>query len=187
MQNALAAGVDGIEHFSGLTSEGPRIDDELLDEAARRNVYVGLTMGNDRAFHASMPAPPPTLAELMAQLGVTSFDQFYALQFADLTRLRQHGVSVITGVDSGMGPPKRHGNAWRTVGELMEAGYPVDEALAAATSLAAAACGLAGVTGRLAAGYAADILITDADLSQNISPLSRPREVLVRGTPVNLS
>ena len=124
MQNALAAGVDGIEHFSGLTSEGPRIDDQLLDEAARRNVYVCLTMGNDRAFHALMPAPPPPLAELMARLGVTSFDQFYALQFAVLTRLRQQGVAVITGVDSGMGPPKRHGNAWRTVGELMRGRLP---------------------------------------------------------------
>ena len=94
---------------------------------------------------------------------------------------------MITGVDSGMGPPKRHGNAWRTVGELIEGGYPVDEALAAATSLAAAACGLAGVIGRLAAGYAADLLITDGDLSQDISLLSRPREVLVRGTPADLT
>jgi imidazolonepropionase-like amidohydrolase len=187
MQNALAAGVDGIEHFTGLTSEGSRIDDELLDEAARRQVYVDLTMGNDRAFHAFLPAPPPALAELMARLGVTSFDQLYAARFVELTRLRQHGVAVITGVDSGMGPPKRHGNAWRTVGELMEGGYPADEALAAATSLAAAACGLAGVTGRLAEGYAADILITESDLSQNILLLSRPREVLVRGTPVDLT
>lgn len=187
MQNALAAGVDGIEHFSGLTPEGPRIDDQLLDEAARRNVYVGLTMGNDRALHASMPAPPPPLAALMARLGVTSFDQFYASRFAVLTRLRQHGVAVIAGVDSGMGPPKRHGNAWRAVGELVESGYPVDEALAAATSLAAAACGLAGETGRLAEGYAADILVTDGNLSQDISLLSRPREVLVRGTPADLT
>ena len=184
MQNALAVGVDGIEHFTGLTPEGSRTDDELLDEAARRRVYVDLTMGNDRALHAFMPAPPPPLAQLMARLGVTSFDQLYTSRFAELTRLRQHGVAVITGVDSGMGPPKRHGNAWRTVGELMEGGYPADEALAAATSLAAAACGLAGVTGRLAVGYAADLLLTDGDLSRDISLLSRPREVLVRGTPV---
>ena len=187
MQNALAAGVDGIEHFSGLTSGGARIDDEVLDEAARRHVYVDLTMGNDRDLHASMPAPPPPIAELMARLGVISFDQLYASQFAVLTRLRQHGVAVITGVDSGMGPPKRHGNAWRTVGELMEGGYPVEEALAAATAQAAAACGLAGQTGRLAAGYAADILVTDGDLAQDISLLSRPRQVLVRGTPVDLT
>ena len=91
MQNALAAGVDGIEHFSGLTSEGARIDDDLLDEVARRNVYVDLTMGNDRALHALMPAPPPSLAELMARLGVTSFDQLYASQ---LRRARRGSASM---------------------------------------------------------------------------------------------
>ena len=43
VQNALAAGVDGIEHFTGITSKGLRIDDELVDEVARRGVYVDLT------------------------------------------------------------------------------------------------------------------------------------------------
>lgn len=189
IENALAAGVDGIEHFSGLTAQGMRIEDALLEEAARRQVYVDLTMGNDRALHAALPALPalpPPLVALMARLGVTSFDQFYALQLAMITRLRQHGVPVITGVDSGMAPPKRHGNVWRAVGELREGGYPVADALAAATSRAAAACGIDQVTGRLAEGYVADILVTDGNLSEDISLLSRPRAVLVRGTSVDL-
>ena len=86
-----------------------------------------------------------------------------------------------------MGPMKRHGNAWRTVGELVEGGYPVAEALAAATSVAAEACALAGETGRLAEGYAADVLVVDGDLAQDLSLLSAPREVLVRGTAVDLT
>ena len=187
MLNALAAGVDGIEHFTGLTSEGPRIDDDLLDEVARQGVYVDLTTGNDRTLHARMPAPPPLFAELMARLGVTSFDAFYASRIGVFSRLRAHGVAVVTGVDSGMGPMKRHGNAWRTVGELVEGGYPGAEALAAATSVAAAACGLGGETGRLAEGFAADLLVVDGDLAQDLSLLSAPREVLVRGTPVDLA
>lgn len=187
MQNALAAGMDGIEHFTGLTREGPRIDDDLLDEVARRGVYVDLTMGSDRTLHALMPALPPPVAELMARLGITSFDAFYASWIGVLTRLREHGVAVITGVDSGMTPIKRHGNAWRTVGELVEAGYPVAEALAAATSVAAEACALAGETGRLAGGFAADVLVVDGDLVQDPSLLSAPREVLIRGTAVNLT
>jgi hypothetical protein len=48
----------------------------------------------------------------------------------------------VIGVDSGMGATKRHGNARRTMGELAEGGYPVPEALAAVTSVAAAAAGL---------------------------------------------
>ena len=51
----------------------------------------------------------------MASLGVTSFDAFYGSRIGVFGRLREHGVAVVTGVDSGMGPPKRHGNAWRTV------------------------------------------------------------------------
>jgi imidazolonepropionase-like amidohydrolase len=142
-------------------------------------VYVDLTMGNDRTFHALMPAPPPPLAELMARFGVASFDQFYTSRIGVFARLREHGVRVIAGVDSGMGPTKRHGNAWR--------GYLVPEALASATSLAAKACGLAAETGRLAPGYAADILVVDGDLAQDLSLLSRPRAVLVRGTPVDVA
>ena len=79
MQNALAARVDGIEHFTGLSSAGgAQIDDDLLGEVACRGVVMDLTMGNDRSIHALMSAPPPALAALMARFGVASFDEFYA-------------------------------------------------------------------------------------------------------------
>jgi imidazolonepropionase-like amidohydrolase len=187
MQNALAAGVDGIEHFSGLSfAGGAQIDDDLLDEVARRGVVVDLTMGNDRSLHALMPTPPPAFAALMARFGVASFDEFYATRIGLFTRLREHGVVVVTGVDSGMGPTKRHGNAWRAVAEMVDAGYPAAEALATATSLAADACGLASKTGRLAKGYTADVLIVDGDITSDITALSSPQEVLIRGTRVAL-
>ena len=186
IQNALAAGVDGIEHFTGLTADGPRFDDSLLDEVARRGVVVDLTMGNDRALHALMPDPPPPLAELMSRLGVRNFDEFYLMSIELFRRLRAHGVDVVTGVDSGLAPPKQHGNVWRTVGELVDAGYNVGEALTAATSGAAGACGLGHETGRLAAGYAADVLVVDGDLAGDPSLLGTPRAVLIRGEPVAL-
>jgi imidazolonepropionase-like amidohydrolase len=186
MQNALAAGVDGIEHFTGLTLDGVRLDDDLLDEVAHRGVYVDLTLGNDRAVHSLMHTLPPPLLELMARLGMTSFDELYVSRIGVFSRLREHGIAVVAGVDSGMGPAKRHGNAWRTVVELGEGGYPAAEALAAATSVAADACGLTGETGRLAEGYAADILVVEGDLTQDLSLLSTPRETLIRGTRVDL-
>jgi imidazolonepropionase-like amidohydrolase len=144
-------------------------------------------MGSDRSVHDLMPAPPPSLAKLIAGLGVTTFDEFYALRMGLFPRLRDHGVVVVSGVDSGMAPFKRHGSVWRTVGEMVEGGYPAAEALAAATSRAAEACGLAGVTGRLARGYAADLLVVDGDPADDPSVLGRPREVLVRGVPVDLA
>jgi imidazolonepropionase-like amidohydrolase len=186
IRNALAAGVDGIEHFSDLTPEGFQIDDDLLDEVSRRHVYVDLTMGNDRALHALMPVPPPPIAELMARFGVSSFDEFYATRIGLFARLREHGVAVIAGVDSGMAPPKRHGNVWRTVGEQVEGGYPVHEALASTTSLAAQACGLGAETGRLEAGYAADVIVVAGDHAQDVSLLGNPLEVHIRGTRLRL-
>jgi imidazolonepropionase-like amidohydrolase len=89
MQHALAAGVDGIEHFSGLSDRGVHIDDQVLDDAARRGTFVDLTMGNDRALHALMPNPPPPhVAALMARFAVTSFDEFYASRLIQLARMR---------------------------------------------------------------------------------------------------
>ena len=187
MEAAVAAGVDGIEHFSGLSAaHGSRIEDQFLDEVARRGVYVDLTMGNDRRLHALMPAPPPPVAELMKRFGVSSFDEFYASRIRELGRFRLHDVRVVTGVDSGMAPTKRHGNLWRVVGEMVEAGYSPAQALAAATSVTARACGLAAETGRLAPGYAADVLVVDGDLSHDVACLSRPVAVLIGGVPNQL-
>ena len=93
-------------------------------------------------------------------------------------------LRVITGVDSGMAPAKQHGNVWRVVGEMVQAGYSPAGALAAATSVTADACGLCGVTGRLAKGHAADVLVVDGDLSRDVSALSRPVAVLISGVQV---
>jgi imidazolonepropionase-like amidohydrolase len=182
MEYALSAGVDGIEHFTGLTiGMDAHLDDQVLADAARRGTFVDLTMGNDRSLHALMPAPPPHLAALMAGFGVSTFDELYARRITQMGQLREHGVRVVTGVDSGMAPAKKHGNVWRTVGEMVEAGYDTAAALAAATSVAAEACSLGGVTGRLAADHVADLLVVDGDVSSEPAALSRPRAVLVRG------
>ncbi len=181
MEYALAAGVDGIEHFSGLSDRGAYIDDRILDDATRRGIFVDLTMGNDRALHALMPSPPPPVAALMARFGVESFDEFYASRVGQLARMRERGVRIITGVDSGMAPPKRHGNVWRVVTEMLDAGYDAEQALTAATSTAARACHLENETGRLAAGYAADVLVVAGDLSGHLHTLNQPVSVTVRG------
>jgi imidazolonepropionase-like amidohydrolase len=52
--------------------------------------------------------------------------------------------------------------------------------------VAAEDCGLGGTTGQLAAGYAADLLVVDGDLSSGLEALSRPVDVRVRGTRVPL-
>lgn len=185
IRHALDAGVDGIEHFSCLSPDRIDADDALLDEVARLGVAVDLTLGNDRSLHHLMPdPPPPPVAALLTRFGVATFDEFYGTRIAFLGRLRRHGVRVVAGVDSGMAPVKQHGNAWRTVCEQVEAGYPVAEALASATSLAARACGLQEHTGALAAGLAADLIVAPGDLREDVTPLGTPLTVLVRGVTV---
>jgi imidazolonepropionase-like amidohydrolase len=68
-----------------------------------------------------------------------------------------------------------------SVVDLLLAGYSTEQALATATSSAAAACGVEGQTGRLARGLAADLLTVDGDLRSDLEALRRPTAVLVRG------
>ena len=62
IRHALAAGVDGIEHFTGLTETGIRVPDEVLEAVAEAGVFVNPTLGFDREVLASMPAPPHGIA-----------------------------------------------------------------------------------------------------------------------------
>jgi len=180
---ALAAGVDGIEHFSGITEHGSDISDDLLARVAAAGVAVDPTMGFDRSLLAGMPPPPPHVAETLGRMGLDMMTMF-AEQQAAVARMREHGVRVVPGVDSGAMPLKPHGNEWLAVTDLLGCGFSVDEALAAGTSGAAEACGVGDVTGRLAAGYDADLLVVDGDLSSDPDGLGRPQAVMARGLPV---
>jgi imidazolonepropionase-like amidohydrolase len=87
----------------------------------------------------------------------------------------------VSGTDAGISPAKAHGGVGRAVLDLVDAGYPVTEALATATSGAADACGIGDVTGRLAPGLAADLLVVDGDLAAEPEALLSPVAVVVRG------
>lgn len=118
-----------------------------------------------------------------AQLGLTQ-DQAMRQRREPIGRLHEAGVRIVNGSDAGVGPAKPHGHAWQSVVDLVEAGLPVADALATATSVAAAACGLGTETGRLAPGHAADLLVVDGDLANDPPALGRVRRVVVRGTPL---
>lgn len=183
IEAALAGGADSIEHFTGICEDGSVLSDDLLDRVAAAGVQVDPTMGNDFSLVHTMPPPPPQVAEIMAVLKLDLMS-FFAQRYADLGRMREHGVWVVPGVDAGAMPLKAHGNAWIAVTDLVTGGWAVEEALAAGTSGAARACGVSDVTGALRAGLAADLLVVDGDLRADAAALGRPAAVLVRGTPV---
>ncbi len=180
IEHALAAGVDGLEHFTGLTEEGLRIPDDLLDGVAAAGVVVDPTLGFDQAAFEALPAPPPGIVEAMRRTGLDP-TTFNAARIEVVTRIRQHGVRVVTGVDDGAIATKPHGSIALAIEDLVTGGYSVAEALATATSFAAEACGVGDETGSLWAGSAADVLVVDGDLRCGPEPLRSPVDVMVRG------
>ena len=184
IRQAVAAGVDGLEHVTCLTESGPSVPDDLFEEIADRGITLDPTLGLDPAL---MPPPdriPPALRALMERYRLTPAD-LIAVRSAQVKRARELGVRVVTGLDAGATPAKLHGGVWRAIRHLQGAGYSPAEALATATSGAADDCGLGGTTGRLAAGQDADLLVVDGDLSADLEPLSRPVAVWVRGVAVD--
>jgi imidazolonepropionase-like amidohydrolase len=182
-RHAFDAGVDGIEHFTCLTPDGIRTPEDLLPQLAARRVVVSPTLGADLD---QLPPPelvPPQIRDLMTRYGLEP-DEFFRTRGLQMALLRSHGVVVVSGTDGGVGPMKDHGIQWRAVLQLTDGGYDIAEALATATSGAAAACGVDDKTGRLAAGLAADLLVVDGDLRTDAEALGRPAAVWVRGQQV---
>jgi imidazolonepropionase-like amidohydrolase len=184
-QHALAAGVDGLEHVTLLTDEGIATPEDLVAAIAEAGVTIDPTVGWDRDRLAPVEQAPPHVRELIDRYGLTP-DEVVRRRAAQLARVRELGIRVVSGLDAGVSPPKSHGGVWRSVVELEGAGYSPAEALCTATSVAADDCGLGDTTGRVAAGLAADLLVVDGDLATDLEALSRPVDVRIRGTRIRL-
>jgi len=180
IRHAVTAGVDGIEHLTGLAPEGLALPDEVIELVAAAGVQVCPTAGADPDKVPPPELMSPGLREALERMGL-DFPTLRATRLGHFARLRSHGVKVVSGTDAGISPAKAHGGVGFAVLDLVAAGYPVAEALATATSGAAESCGLGAVTGSLVAGSAADLLVVDGDLSTDPRALLRPVEVMVRG------
>ena len=182
VEQAVAVGVDGIEHCSCVTDRGfGQVSEETVSALARSRIAVCPTIGVDAQL---MQAPPPRIKAMMDRMGMTA-EQMLQARWDFVGRLHQAGVRLVSGVDSGIGPAKRHGVLPHAVCELVTAGLSVTEALATATSGAAEACGVSARKGRLAPGYDADLLVVDGDLETDVTALHSLRSVLLRGLPVS--
>jgi len=94
--------------------------------------------------------------------------------------MRDLGVRIIVGTDAGVDNTPHH----QYVGALeylVTLGFRPAEVLAMATTEAAAALGVEGVTGRLAPGYDADLIVVDGDPQTDITAVGRLRRVIARG------
>jgi imidazolonepropionase-like amidohydrolase len=173
----VASGVDGIEHCTCLTGQGIRTPPPLIDALAERAIQVCPTFGR-------LPGLPPSpqAIEVMRRTGMT-----LQARFEQVGALFAAGVPILAGSDAGIHPAKPHGVLAHSVAELVQCGLPVAAALAAATSAAADACGIGSSRGRLRPGMAADLLVVEGDLAGDVSALTRPRLVVLRGRAIPLS
>ncbi|WP_432887417.1 amidohydrolase family protein [Kribbella sp. CA-245084] len=172
VQQALAVGVDGIEHCTCLTPEGAVVDDELGAAIAAEGIAVCGTLGSDRSI-----VVPPAVLELVAKAGIGE-----AILQEAVRRLYAAGVRLVAGSDGGIGPAKPHGLLPATLAEYVEAGIPPIAALTAGTSSAADA--LRVQKGRIRTGADADLLVVPGNPTEDITTLATPTAVYLAGQDV---
>jgi imidazolonepropionase-like amidohydrolase len=171
IRNAVAAGVDGIEHCTFVTADGIDVADSVVADLVASGTTVCPTLGV-----VPGATPPPRVLEMMRKTGMSpgQRDQTVA-------GLHSAGVRIVSGSDGGISVGKPHGIMPEAVISLVDGGVSPAEALATATSLAAAACGLADRKGRVLAGYDADLVIVAGDPRVGVTALRDVRAVFLHG------
>ncbi len=167
--DALRAGVRTIEHasFAGKDGFGTLIDESLIQEMARAEVWVSPTVNAGWG------------RRMVDHNGEQS--EFFRRMSSCLQIQRDHGVRFIASTDAGI-PGVRHQDfVDGLIAFEKYAGLRPVDVLRAATSEAAIALGIEERTGRIAPGLSADLLVLEADPLADLSALRDPEVVIFRG------
>jgi imidazolonepropionase-like amidohydrolase len=161
IRRAVAAGVTTIEHCSWVTETNEReFSESIAADMAERGIIVCPTINVNA----------PYVAELTG-----------IMVGENVRRIWEMGVRIIAGTDAGIDNTPHHQYAGGLAAMVSLLGFSPAEVIAMATTEAAAALGLGAVTGRLAPGYEADLIVADGDPLADIAALGRLRRVLARG------
>jgi imidazolonepropionase-like amidohydrolase len=162
----IAAGIDCIEHGTGLT-------EELVGDMAVRRTAVVPTLVNVANFpgfaaagETKFPAYASTIRRLHAGSGAVVRAAFDA------------GVPVFAGTDAGGGID--HGRIADEIRAQHSAGLPAEAALAAGSWAARDWLGLPGID----EGAEADLVVYDTDPRADLDVLARPQRMVLRGALV---
>jgi imidazolonepropionase-like amidohydrolase len=160
IRRAVEAGVSTLEHCSFVTETNERrFDKPLAAMIAERGIFVCPTINVNA----------PYVAELTG-LAVGEY----------LTTMHDLGVRLIAGTDAGVDNTPHHQYAGG-LAYFVRLGFSPVQVLAMATTEAAAALGVDAITGRLAPGYDADLIVVDGDPLADITALSQLLRVVARG------
>jgi imidazolonepropionase-like amidohydrolase len=171
IRRSVAAGVDTIEHASWLAADGGfAYDPKVAADIARRAIAVSPAITAD--FRDDLDTLQAARRTLVAG------------RIARTREMYLSGVSLIIGTDAGC--PRIGFADYPAVAAVYvrRFGMSPAAATAAATTGGAMALGLSDVTGSLAPGMSADLIVTDGDPAQNIGALARVTQVFARGSPV---
>ncbi len=174
IRDAIAAGVDGIEHCTFMTETGMDFAPDVVAMLAERQIAVCPTLGSLGAN------PPPQLMEILQMSGLTQ-----ETRKQKIAALRDAGVRLVSGTDGGINPGKPHGVLARAIADLVQGGMAPADALASATSVAADVCGLGHRKGEIQPGHDADLLIVAGDPLTDIAALTRVLTVVLNGEPIS--
>ena len=172
--NATDAGVSTIEHCSFIGPGGPavpgQVDMALVERIAGRGIYVC-----------------PTVSGLVWKLRETLGSAWFDSRLARLAALREAGVRLVAGTDSGFeirGIENRMDDYLSGLRVFAAAGWDNAAIIEAATVLAAQACGVGDVCGSLDAGKRADLLAVRGNPLTALDDLRQIRLVMVSGRTV---
>lgn len=163
LRDLVEAGIDCVEHATGLT-------EDLIPLFAERGVAIVPTLVNIATFPglaAGGEARFPRWAAHMRRLHERRYDTVRAAHDA--------GIPVYVGTDAGGALP--HGLVAAEVAELVTAGIPPLEALSATAWGARSWLGRPG----LEEGAPADLVVYEADPRADVRVLAEPRRVVLNG------
>jgi imidazolonepropionase-like amidohydrolase len=170
IENAVRAGISSVEHGTFMTAETA----ELMAERGTYWVPTASALHGiaENGVEAGIPAEAVRKSEAASERHAEAFDHALAA-----------GVPIAMGTDAGT-PFNRFADVPRELELLVDGGLTPAEALEAATANAADLLGLDDV-GRVAEGYAADLVVLDDDPTDDAGAWREPERVVRDGTLVN--
>lgn len=168
--DAVEAGITSIEHGIFLT--------EAIVAAMRRaGTFLVPTLNAPAAIVAG------GVAGGIPEFMVRKSEAVMAAHVRSFRLAHERGVAIAAGSDAGT-PFNAHGSLVPELGLMVQHGMTPLEAIRAATSAAADLLGLGDRVGRIAPGYAADLLAVAGEPAARIEALADVRMVLVAGRTV---
>jgi imidazolonepropionase-like amidohydrolase len=167
ISEAIDAGITSIEHGVFLT-------DEIVAHMRRDGTFLVPTLNAPTAIAAG------GLAAGIPAFMVRKSEQVVPAHVASFQLAHRAGVRIAAGADSGT-PLNFHGSLLPELTLMVKYGMTPLEAIRSATVTAAECLGLGEVTGRVAPGYAADLIAVAGDPAERIEALADLKLVLVNG------